>query len=162
MAAFAAVRVRVADGPANARGHPQPGKVGWLVGERRPTGERTYHLTNHSPETPLATLVAPLKARWACSQAHLQVKEDLGLDHFQGRAWMGLHHHALLTLIAFAFLQHLRLRQAHRHAPPGAPPGPPPQPTLPAGRRAVVRSLVGRPRCPTCAAARRPACERQL
>jgi SRSO17 transposase len=38
------------------------------------------------------------------------MKEELGLDHFEGRSWAGLHHHALMVLVAFAFLQHLRLR----------------------------------------------------
>jgi SRSO17 transposase len=39
-------------------------------------------------------------------------EEELGLDHFEGRSWRGLHRHALLTLIAYLFLQHLRLRAA--------------------------------------------------
>jgi SRSO17 transposase len=158
VARFAAVRVRVADGPANARGQHAPGEAVWLVGERRPTGERKYHLTNHPAATPLATLVAALKARWACEQAHLQLKVELGLDHFQGRSWAGLHHHALLTLLAFAFLQHLRLRQAARRLMrPPDPSGPPPQPTLPAVRRALLAGLANRPRCPTCAARQRAA-----
>jgi SRSO17 transposase len=42
------------------------------------------------------------------------MKEDLGLDHFEGRSWAGLHRHALMTLIAFAFLQHQRLAAAGR------------------------------------------------
>jgi len=37
------------------------------------------------------------------------MKEELGLDHYEGRSWSGLHHHCLLTMISFAFLQHLRL-----------------------------------------------------
>ena len=40
---------------------------------------------------------------------HQQLKEELGLDHFEGRSWRGLHHHVLLCQLAFAFLQHLRL-----------------------------------------------------
>ncbi|KAA1052382.1 hypothetical protein FH063_001968 [Azospirillum argentinense] len=40
------------------------------------------------------------------------MKEELGLDHFEGRNWPGLHHHALLVMIALAFLQHLRLAAA--------------------------------------------------
>ncbi len=46
---------------------------------------------------------------YTAKQAHQQMKEGLGLDHFEGRSWSGLHHHAVLTMIAFAFLQHLRL-----------------------------------------------------
>ena len=34
------------------------------------------------------------------------MKEELGLDHFEGRSWQGLHRHALMTMIAYAFLQH--------------------------------------------------------
>jgi hypothetical protein len=43
-----------------------------------------------------------------------QLKEELGLDHFEGRSWQGLHRHALMTMIAYAFLQHRRLAQAGR------------------------------------------------
>ena len=47
-------------------------------------------------------------------QAHQQLKEELGLDHFEGRSWSGLHHHALLTMMAFAFLQTLRCEEKKR------------------------------------------------
>ena len=59
-------------------------------------------------------LAATIKARWICEQAHQQLKEELGLDHFEGRSWQGLHRHALMTMIAYAFLQHRRLAQAGR------------------------------------------------
>src|SRR6516165_3720520 len=55
-----------------------------------------------------------IKARWVCEQAHQQMKEELGLDHFEGRSWQGLHRHALMTMIAYAFLQHRRLATARR------------------------------------------------
>jgi SRSO17 transposase len=42
------------------------------------------------------------------------LKEELGLDHFEGRSWQGLHRHALMTMIAYAFLQYRRLAQAGR------------------------------------------------
>jgi SRSO17 transposase len=42
------------------------------------------------------------------------MKEELGLDHFEGRSWQGLHRHALMTMIAYAFLQHRRLATAGR------------------------------------------------
>jgi SRSO17 transposase len=149
-AGFAAMRVCVADGPELARGQHLPGEVLWLVGERRATGERKYYLTNHPAGTALPTLVAAIKARWVCEQAHQQLKVELGLDHFQGRSWAGLHHHALLTLIAFAFLQHLRLREAARGGS-GAPVGPPPHPTLPAIRRALAVHVAPIRSCPRCA-----------
>jgi SRSO17 transposase len=59
-------------------------------------------------------LVAAIKARWVCEQAHQQLKEELGLDHFEGRFWTGLHRHALMTMIAYAFLQSRRLKAARR------------------------------------------------
>ena len=42
------------------------------------------------------------------------MKEELGLDHFEGRSWTGLHRHALMTMIAYAFLQSRRLKAAGR------------------------------------------------
>jgi len=117
-AEFAAVRVRVADGPLMAKAQHLPGEAAWLVCERRAAGEQKYYLTNHPAGTPLRTLARAIKARWVCEQAHQQLKEELGLDHFEGRSWLGLHHHALLTMVAFAFLQHRRLAAAA--APPPA------------------------------------------
>jgi SRSO17 transposase len=110
-AEFVAVRVRTADGPETTERVHLPGDEAWLVAERRSSGEVKYHLTNHPAGTPLKTLAGALKARWSCEQAHQQLKEELGLDHFEGRSWRGLHHHALTTLICFAFLQQERLRE---------------------------------------------------
>src|SRR5205085_977576 len=56
--------------------------------------------------------VGASKAGWSCGQPHHQLKDELGLDHFEGRSWLGLHHHALLSMMAFAYLQHHRLLQA--------------------------------------------------
>src|SRR5262249_16401151 len=69
---------------------------------------------NLPAKTDLRTLAATIKARWICEQAHQQMKEELGLDHFEGRSWQGLHRHALMTMIAYAFLQHRRLATARR------------------------------------------------
>lgn len=109
-ARYAAIRVRVAEGARGVGSARPPGAEVWLVGEWRDDGERKYYVTNLPPATPLRTLVRAIKRRWICEQGHQQMKEELGLDHFEGRSWTGLHHHALLTMIAFAFLQHLRLR----------------------------------------------------
>ena len=91
-----------------------PGDEVWLVGERRPSGEQKYYLSNLPAETTLRMLAATIKARWICEQAHQQLKEELGLDHFEGRSWTGLHRHALMTMIAYAFLQSRRLKAAGR------------------------------------------------
>jgi SRSO17 transposase len=117
-ARFAALRVRVADGPAQrirekSHQHP-PGDKAWLIGEHRMSGEKKYYLANLSATTDLRTLAATIKARWICEQAHQQLKEELGLDHFEGRSWQGLHRHALMTMIAYAFLQHRRLAEVRR------------------------------------------------
>ncbi len=154
-AKFAALRVRVADGPVAARAQHLPGEEVWLIGEHRTSGERKYYLANHPADTPLEVLAALIKARWACEQMHQQMKDELGLDHFEGRSWRGLHHHALLCQLAFAFLQHLRLggkKRPHparawtatpakpaRHPPPhpgSTHPRAPALPTLPAALRA--------------------------
>jgi SRSO17 transposase len=138
-AKFAALRVRVADGPVVARAQHLPGEEAWLVGEHRATGERKYYLTNHPADTPLETLAAAIKARWVCEQMHQQMKDELGLDHFEGRSWRGLHHHALLCQLAFAFLQHLRLRlggEKRRHPARAARAA---TPTEPAGDPATHR-----------------------
>jgi SRSO17 transposase len=59
-------------------------------------------------------LAATIKARWICEQAHQQLKEELGLDRFEGRSWQGFHRHALMAMIAFAFLQYRRLKKVRR------------------------------------------------
>jgi SRSO17 transposase len=116
---FAARRVRVADGHrhrmSDGRVQAMPGEQEvWLVGEKRKTGEQKYYLSNLPADTTLKALAAAIKARWICEQAHQQLKEELGLDHFEGRSWTGLHRHCLMAMIAFAFLQSRRLRAAGR------------------------------------------------
>ena len=115
---FAARRVRVADGHkhrmADDRMQCMPGDEVWLVGERRSTGEQKYYVSNLPADVSLRTLAATIKARWVCEQAHQQMKEELGLDHFEGRSWFGLHRHALMTMMAYAFLQSRRLKAAGR------------------------------------------------
>lgn len=115
---FAACRIRVADGHRHrmldGRVQAMPGEEVWLVGERRSTGEQKYYVSNLPADATIKTLAATIKARWVCEQAHQQLKEELGLDHFEGRSWMGLHRHALMTMIAYAFLQSRRLKAAGR------------------------------------------------
>ncbi len=149
-AKFAALRVRVADGPANRCAQHLPGDEAWLVGAERAGGERKYYLTNHPPDVPLATLAGAIKARWVCEQAHQQLKRELGLGHYEGRGWLGLHHHLVLAQIAFVFLQHLRLRgKKRRRVGAGRRPAeaePPSHPTPPA--RAARRGPTDLPVLP--------------
>ena len=166
-ARFAAVRVRVGDGATWGNNRHLPGAEAWLVGEWRANGERKYHLSNLPPGTPLRALAAAIKARWVCEQAHQQLKQELGLGHFEGRSWTGLHRHALMSCIAFAYLQHLRLA-GQRSTGPGekaAPRSGAATNTEPAGgaprhhSAPVRRSLRAGP-MPHCGRRFRPAAQR--
>ena len=131
-------------------------KLGWWASGAR-NGERKYHLSNLPLTRRCARSPRAIKARWVCEQAHQQLKQELGLGYFEGRSWTGLHRHALMACIAFAYLQHLRLKAVHRRGKRRQPltaGGPPPQPSLPAVRRAVMARLfarlAGQVRCPHC------------
>ena len=110
--------MRTADGPPERlwdKGHQHlAGDEAWLIGEYRTSGEKRYYLANLPADMDLRSLAATIKARWICEQAHQQLQEQLGLDHFEGRFWLGLHRHALMTMIAYAFLQHRRLTKVRR------------------------------------------------
>jgi SRSO17 transposase len=101
--------------------------------------QKKYYLANLPAATDLRTLAATIKARWICEQAHQQLKEELGLDHFEGRSWQGLHRHALMTIIAYAFCNILA---SHRRGGKKRINGPPPQPSLPAVRHAIVDLIL--------------------
>lgn len=129
-ARFAVMRVRVADGGELHDGSHLPGEEVWVVGERRSSGERKYYLTNHPAKTTKIEIIRDIKARWSCEQVHQQLKEELGLDHFEGRSWRGLHHHALLCMMAMTYLQALRFSEKRIALL-----------TLPAARREVSQAL---------------------
>lgn len=79
---------------------PAPaGRRAWLVGEWCSSGERKYYLSNLPPGTSRRALAGTIKARWVCEQAHQQLKEELGLDHFEGRSWTGLQHLRLASIV---------------------------------------------------------------
>jgi SRSO17 transposase len=149
---FAACRVRIADDHKHRMGdyrmQRMPGEEVWLVGERRSTGEQKYYVSNLPPDVSLKKLAATIKARWVCEQARQQLKEELGLDHFEGRFWTGLHRHALMTMIAYAFLQSRRLKAAGGKKSRGPPPQP--KPSMPAVRLAILDAFARSPptRCP--------------
>jgi SRSO17 transposase len=53
----------------------------------------------------LRRLVRTAKARWRIEQDYRELKEELGLDYYEGRQWLGWHHHVCLVTIAYAFLR---------------------------------------------------------
>jgi SRSO17 transposase len=75
--------------------------VEWPQSEPEPI---KYFLCNMGPETTLRRLVRITKCRWKIEQDYQQLKEELGLDHYEGRSWQGWHHHVTLVMIAHAFL----------------------------------------------------------
>src|SRR3546814_6226236 len=85
-----------------------------IVADLSTRSSRYNYVSNLPADATLKMLAAPIKARWNCEQAHQQLKEELGLAHFEGRSWDGLHRHALMTMIAYAFLQARRLKAAGR------------------------------------------------
>jgi SRSO17 transposase len=76
----------------------------WLLVEEPTDGEITFALSNLPAGTPLLEAVRLWKQRWRVEQGHQQMKEELGLDHFEGRSWRGFYHHATLVLLAYGFL----------------------------------------------------------
>src|SRR5438067_2596317 len=84
----------------------------WLLVEWRTDGSIRYALSNLPAETPLVHAVELWKSRWHVEQGYQQLKEELGLDHFEGRSWPGLHHHATICFLAYGFLTLERLRGA--------------------------------------------------
>ncbi len=102
-ARFAAWRVR----PSQRRGER------WLLCERSlSTDERKYYLLNLDETASLLDLVTIVRSRWPIEQQYRELKDELGLDHFEGRRYRGWTHHTVLTAIAFTFLQLERQREA--------------------------------------------------
>jgi SRSO17 transposase len=100
---FAAARIRTAHRHTN--GAP-PGPEQWLLCEW-PTAEeapKKFWLSNLPPKTSVATLVRLAKLRWRVERDYQELKQEIGLDHFEGRTWRGFHHHATLCAVAHAFL----------------------------------------------------------
>jgi len=110
---FAAVRVR----PAHRddwRATPRPEE--WLLIEwpRAEAAPIQYWLSTLPPTATRADLVRLAMLRWRIERDYQELKDELGLDHFEGRGWRGFHHHASLCIAAYAFLAAERLA----HFPP--------------------------------------------
>ncbi|MFN9542132.1 MAG: IS701 family transposase [Alphaproteobacteria bacterium] len=100
---FAAVRVR----PANRDYEliePLPEQwllIEWPEDEAQPT---KYWLGSLAADTSLTALVATAKQRWIIERDYEELKQELGLGHYEGRGWRGFHHHATLCIAAYGFL----------------------------------------------------------
>jgi len=99
---FARVRVHVASS------HQRPKKptkewllIEWPKGEKEPT---KYWLSTLPPNITLHGLVDAAKLRWRVERDYQELKQEVGLGHFEGRGWRGFHHHATLCIAAYGFL----------------------------------------------------------
>lgn len=112
---FAAWRVRPAHKLSSGR---EPLAACWLLAEWPDGAEAPtkYFFSNLPPETSLKRLVATAKSRWWVEHSYRELKDELGLDHFEGRSWRGWHHHVVLVLMAYAFLQDVRRRRPKKVA----------------------------------------------
>jgi len=100
---FAAVRVRPAHRDHN-RSEPYPEEwllVEWPASETEPT---KYWLSTLPPQARLTALVRLAKHRWIIERDYEELKQELGLGHYEGRGWRGFHHHATLCIAAYGFL----------------------------------------------------------
>ena len=106
---FARLRVRAAHRDER-RTTPRPEE--WLLIEwpRAAADPTKYWLSTLPVTTSLADLVRLAKLRWRIERDYQELKEELGLDHFEGRGWRGFHHHGALCIAAYAFLAAERAR----------------------------------------------------
>lgn len=106
---FAAVHVRPAH-EDDQRTEPRDVEwflVEWPRGEKEPT---KYCLSTAPEQASLEDLVRLGKIRWRIERDYEEMKSELGLDHYEGRNWLGFHHHGVLCIAAYAFLAAERAR----------------------------------------------------
>jgi len=100
---FAAVRIRTAH---RHKEGTSPGAEQWLLCQQTDDVKTPYKFwfSNLPPTTSVSTLVRFAKLRWRVERDYQELKQELGLDHFEGRTWRGFHHHATLCAVAHGFL----------------------------------------------------------
>jgi SRSO17 transposase len=106
---FAALRVRPAHRDNwRAEAHAEEWLLmEWPAGEHQPT---KYWFSTVPPNVSLTELVRLAKHRWIIERDYQELKQELGLGHFEGRGWRGFHHHATLCIAAYGFLVSERSR----------------------------------------------------
>ncbi len=81
--------------------------IEWPAGEPAPT---KFWLSTLPADLALVDLVRLAKVRWRIERDDQELKDEIGLDHFEGRGWRGFHHHGALCIAAYAFLAAERAR----------------------------------------------------
>jgi SRSO17 transposase len=115
---FAALRVRPAHRDYQ-RSTPRPEEwclIEWPADQPEPT---KYFLSTLPATISRRALVAATKLRWRIERDYQELKQELGLGHYEGRGWRGFHHHATLCIAAYGFL--LSERGAIPPSGPSAP-----------------------------------------
>jgi SRSO17 transposase len=100
---FARLRIRIARRDFD-RSEPWPEEwllIEWPKGEKEPT---KYWLSTMPQDIGFARLVDLAKLRWRIERDYQDLKQELGLGHYEGRGWRGFHHHATLCIAAYGFL----------------------------------------------------------
>ena len=112
---FVAVRVT----PSQQWHNGKQSKACWLLCGRAIGGKQAtqFHFSNLPEDTSLKKLVQLARTRWPIEQSYEQLKDELSLDHFEGRSYPGFHHHLVLTAMAFTFLQ-LERQRSRAEQPP--------------------------------------------
>jgi len=164
---FARVRVRAA--PVREPSEV-PAKewllIEWPEGEKEPT---KYWLSTLPRSISFRGLVDAAKLRWRVERDYQELKQEVGLGHFEGRGWLGFHHHATMCIAAYGFLiSETETIPPRDRAPPGCsrnlsypkvtdPEDPPLRPerhvpnSIATMRQRLINAIVTRlPRCPCC------------
>src|SRR5262249_60090366 len=94
------------------------GPIGLLI-EEQADGKIKYAFSTLPADTSRLKAVRLWRSRWPVEQGYQQMKEELGLDHHEGRSWRGFHHHACLVMLAYGFLalEQRRLKQEQKKTP---------------------------------------------
>ena len=101
---FARVRLRVAHRKALAADDPRAEEwllIEWPKNEKKPT---KYMLTTLPSDIAFSRMVEIAKLRWRIERDYEELKQEIGLGHFEGRGWRGFHHHASLCIVIYGFL----------------------------------------------------------
>lgn len=111
--------LRVWPGQSRATGECAGAEPIWLLIDEQAHGKIRFAFSNLPAHTRRITAVRLWKNRWPVQQVDQQMKEELGLDHFESRSWRGFYHHACLVMLGYGFLV-LEQQRARKHsAQPG-------------------------------------------